>query len=116
MVSGPRSGRKTGEIEFLREVASIFGFDQAKFEQMRATVGAAGQPKFYTEDPYKVLGISRGASDADVKKAYRQLVRELHPDQLIAKGLPKEFVSRANDRLAAVNTAYDRIEKQRGMK
>ncbi|MGI9510357.1 MAG: TerB family tellurite resistance protein [Geminicoccaceae bacterium] len=107
---------KTGEVEFLREVASIFGFDQAKFEQMRATFGAVGQPTSHGEDPYKVLGISRTATDAEVKKTYRKLVRELHPDQLIAKGLPKEFISRANNRLAAVNTAYDRIEKQRGMK
>lgn len=107
---------KTGEIEFLREVASIFGFDQTKFEQMRATFGAIGQQTAQAGDPYKVLGISRTASDADIKKAYRKLVRELHPDQLIAKGLPKEFVSRANNRLAAVNTAYDQIEKQRGMK
>lgn len=107
---------KTGEIEFLREVASIFGFDQSKFEQMRATFGAVGQPTIQGEDPYKVLGVSRTANDADVKKVYRKLVRELHPDQLIAKGLPKEFISRANNRLAAVNTAYDQVEKQRGMK
>ena len=107
---------KTGEIEFLREVAAIFGFGQTKFEQMRATFGAVGQPTSHAEDPYKVLGVSRSATDADVKKTYRKLVRELHPDQLIAKGLPKEFVSRANNRLAAVNTAYDQIEKQRGMK
>ena len=107
---------KTGEIEFLREVATIFGFGEAKFEQMRATFDAAGRPTSHAEDPYKVLGISRGADDAEVKKAYRKLVRELHPDQLIAKGLPKEFINRANNRLAAVNTAYDRIEKQRGMK
>lgn len=107
---------RTGEIEFLREVASIFGFDQVKFEQMRATFSAAGQPTSHGEDPYKVLGMSRSATDAEVKKTYRKLVRELHPDQLIAKGLPKEFISRANNRLAAVNSAYDRIEKQRGMK
>lgn len=107
---------KPGEIEFLREVAKIFGFDQAKFDQMHATFSATREPQHQAEDPYKVLGISRGVSDADLKKAYRQLVRELHPDQLIARGLPKEFISRANNRLAAVNTAYDQIEKQRGMK
>ncbi|MGI9488127.1 MAG: TerB family tellurite resistance protein [Geminicoccaceae bacterium] len=107
---------RTGEIEFLREVASIFGFDQAKFEQMRATFSAAGKPTSQGQNPYKVLGVSRSATDADIKKAYRKLVRELHPDQLIAKGLPKEFISRANNRLAMVNTAYDQIEKQRGMK
>ncbi|MEM7384971.1 MAG: hypothetical protein AAF514_08495 [Verrucomicrobiota bacterium] len=43
-------------------------------------------------------------------------MRELHPDQLIAKGLPAEFVNRANSRLAAVNSAYDQIAKQRGLK
>ncbi|MGI9436912.1 MAG: TerB family tellurite resistance protein, partial [Geminicoccaceae bacterium] len=91
---------KPGEIEFLREVASIFGFDQAKFEQIRATFSAARRPAEKTDDPYRVLGIARSASDADIKKAYRQLVRELHPDQLMAKGLPKEFISRANNRLA----------------
>ncbi|MEM7043352.1 MAG: TerB family tellurite resistance protein [Pseudomonadota bacterium] len=105
-----------GEIEFLREVASIFGFSEAKFNQIRATFSASGKSQTNGEDPYKVLGISRGASDAEVKQTYRKLVRELHPDQLIAKGLPSEFVSRANSRLAAVNAAYDRIEKQRGMK
>lgn len=107
---------RTGEIEFLREVASIFGFDQEKFEQIRATFGAASKPASKSADPYKLLGVARSASDADVKKAYRKLVRELHPDQLIAKGLPKEFINRANNRLAAVNTAYDQIEKQRGLK
>ncbi len=107
---------RTGEIEFLREVASIFGFGEAKFEQMRATFGAVGQPEAKAEDPYKVLGISRGSSDLEIKQAYRKLVRELHPDRLVAKGLPKEFISRANDRLAAVNAAYDKIEKARGIK
>jgi DnaJ like chaperone protein len=107
---------RTGEIEFLREVAKIFGFDRAKFEQIRATFSAARQPEQQTDDPYRVLGITRSAANADIKKAYRKLVRELHPDQLMAKGLPKEFISRANNRLAAVNTAYDQIAKQRNLK
>ncbi|MEL6961319.1 MAG: TerB family tellurite resistance protein [Pseudomonadota bacterium] len=107
---------KTGEIEFLREVASIFGFDQAKFEQLRTTFSAVDRPSTRDEDPYKVLGVSRTMSDADIKKAYRNLVRELHPDQLMAKGLPNEFINRANGRLAAINAAYDRIEKQRNLK
>lgn len=107
---------RSGEIEFLREVGKIFGFDQAKFDQIRATVSATRQPEKTADDPYKVLGLTRAVSDIELKKAYRQLVRELHPDQLIAKGLPKEFISRANNRLATVNTAYDQIVKQRGLK
>ncbi len=107
---------KPGEIEFLFEVATIFGFNQAKFEQIKATFSASRRPAKLADDAYKVLGVSRATPDDEVKKAYRKLVRELHPDQLIAKGLPKEFVSRANDRLAAVNTAYDQIAKLRGIR
>lgn len=106
---------KRGEIEFLREVATIFGFGEAKFEQLRATFGVTGQTKREAEDPYRLLGVSRGSSNAEIKTAYRKLVRELHPDQLMAKGLPEDFINRANDRLATINSAYDRIEKARGL-
>ena len=63
-----------------------------------------------------MLGLARSSNNDEIKAAYRKLVRELHPDMLVAKGLPKEFISRANDRLAAVNAAYDKITKQRGIK
>lgn len=107
---------KTGELEFLSEVAKIFGFDKAKFDQISATFKATQEPENSLGRPYQVLGLSRSSSDADVKTAYRKLVRELHPDQLVAKGLPKEFISRANNRLAAINAAYDQITKQRRIK
>lgn len=107
---------KPGEIEFLREVAKIFGFDGTKFDQIHATFKATREPENSLGRPYQVLGLSRSASDAEIKSAYRKLVRELHPDQLVAKGLPKEFISRANNRLAAVNASYDQIAKQRGIK
>jgi DnaJ like chaperone protein len=64
-------------------------------------------------DPYAVLGLRRDASDDEVRTAYRRLVRELHPDRLIAKGVPEEFVRDANARLAAINVAHDTIEKER---
>jgi DnaJ like chaperone protein len=63
-----------------------------------------------------VLGVSRTASDDEVKQTYRKLVREHHPDRLVAKGMPEEFVEQANQRLAAINAAYDRIEKERNLK
>ena len=115
-VAGADGDLKSGEIEFLREVAKIFGFDTAKFEQISATFKATQKPENSLGRPYQVLGLTRGASDAEIKAAYRKLVRELHPDQLIAKGLPKEFISRANNRLAAINSAYEQIAKQRGLK
>ena len=60
--------------------------------------------------------MNREASDEEIKKRYRKLIREHHPDTLIAKGVPQEFVDLANDKMAAINAAYDRIEKDRGLK
>ena len=51
-----------------------------------------------------------------MKKKYRTLIKENHPDKLIAQGMPQEFIEVANDRLAAINAAYDRLEEQRGLK
>ena len=80
------------------------------FQRMRAVSGDKD-----AEDPYSVLGIAHDADDAEVKKIYRTLIREHHPDRLIAEGLPEEFVAAATAKMAAINAAYDRIAKQRGM-
>ena len=47
---------------------------------------------------------------------YRKLVRENHPDKLVAQGMPQEFVDLANDKLATINGAWDRIEAERGLR
>jgi DnaJ like chaperone protein len=62
-------------------------------------------------DPYAVLGIDRGRPFPEVKKRYRQLVADNHPDRLIGRGLPAEFVKIATTRLAAINAAYETIER-----
>jgi DnaJ like chaperone protein len=67
-------------------------------------------------DHYTVLGLTRSVSDAELKKAWRALVREHHPDRLVAQGLPQEFVDKAGRRLAAINAAYDRIAAERGLR
>lgn len=99
------------EIAYLKEVARIFGFEEFAFERIRAqhTGEASG-------DPYTVLGIAPDADDEAVKKAYRDLMRENHPDRLMAQGLPQEFIEIANEKVSAINAAYDRIRKHRGMK
>ena len=98
------------ELEYLRTVADIFGFSEIEFARIR--VSHLGQEK---GDPYLVLGITPDISDDDLKKAYRRLVRENHPDMLIARGVPAELVTIANEKLAAINVAYDRIAKTRGI-
>ena len=100
------------EMELLMRVAMIFGFDQHAFERLKNIhLGPEGE-----DDPYEVLGISRDASDEEVKRTYRKLIRENHPDTLMAQGVPQEFIDLANEKMATINAAYDRIEKQRGMK
>lgn len=101
---------RPAEIEYLRRVAEIFGLGVHAFERVRATFAAPD-----AADPYKVLGVSRTASNDEIKKAYRRLIRENHPDTLLAKGMPKEFIDIATTRMAAINAAYDQIEKHRKM-
>ncbi|WP_448202554.1 TerB family tellurite resistance protein [Azospirillum sp. sgz302134] len=100
------------EVEYLRSVAHIFGFADADFERILAGHHVAGAGD--GADPYGVLGVARTATDAEIKAAHRRLVREHHPDTLIAQGLPQEFVDLATQKVAAINAAYDRIEKERG--
>ncbi|MBP5857549.1 TerB family tellurite resistance protein [Marivibrio halodurans] len=98
------------ELEFLKQVADIFGFDDARFErvtQLRLDGDMA--------DPYQTLGVSKEASAEEIKRAHRRLVVENHPDKMIAKGMPEEFVAVANEKLAAINAAYERIRKERGL-
>jgi DnaJ like chaperone protein len=98
------------EVAYLKKVSEIFGFDELAFERMRATyVGDVA------DDPYTVLGVDSKASDNDIRKAYRALIREHHPDTLIAQGLPDELVAAATERMAAVNAAWDRVKKARGI-
>ncbi len=98
------------ELAYLRQVAEIFGLDEAAWERVKASAAAEeGQ------DPYELLGLDPQASDDAVKSAYRKLVRENHPDRLVSQGMPQEFIDMANDKLAAINSAYEQIRKQRGM-
>lgn len=94
------------ELEFLTDVAMIFGFSEAEFE--RITVRHIVREK---NDPYVVLGLARNVSYEQAKAHYRALVKEHHPDRLVAHGLPREFVSIANQRLADINAAWAEIER-----
>ena len=92
------------ELAYLGRVAEIFEFDRVHFNRLTArhTITDGG-------DPFVVLGISRDASRDEIRRRYHQLVRENHPDRLIARGVPEEFQAIANERLAAINAAYEAI-------
>ena len=96
------------ELAYLARVAELFGFDEHRFAKIRArhVVGDFG-------DPYLVLDADPAWDFERLKRHYRKLVSENHPDRLIARGVPEEFVCIANERLAAINAAWDRIEAMR---
>jgi DnaJ like chaperone protein len=97
------------ELDYLQSVSDIFGFDPARFEQMASQhiVLEAGV------DPYLVLGLTPNAPPAEVRRVYRLLVAEHHPDRLIAKGVPEELIDVATAKMAAINLAYQAITKPR---
>lgn len=95
------------ELEFLGRVAEIFEIEQRCFDRLRVRhdPSAGG-------DPYVLLGLTREASLEEVKAAWRALVRETHPDRMLARGVPEEAVKMATERLQALNTAYERIKAE----
>jgi DnaJ like chaperone protein len=97
------------ELEYLHSVSNIFGFDEARFEQMAAQHVMLDSDL----DPYLVLGLTPGAPPEEVRRVYRLLVAEHHPDRLIAKGVPEDLIEVATARMAAVNLAYQAITKPR---
>lgn len=99
------------ELNYLEHVADIFGFSEACFERIKMCHMDAGE-----QDPYRILDADRGMSNQEIKSHYRMLVRENHPDKLIARGVPEEFVQIANEKLAAINSAWSQIEIERGLR
>ncbi|WP_421759431.1 TerB family tellurite resistance protein [Devosia sp.] len=95
------------ELDYLKNVSDIFGFDEARFEQITSAHVLFDRGA----DPYIVLGLVPNADRNEVKRVYRLLVAEHHPDRLIAKGVPEELIDVATARMAAINNAYNQIMK-----
>jgi DnaJ like chaperone protein len=98
------------EYTYLREVATIFGFDQSNFERI------AARHVLKADDPYQILAADRSMSDAELKRRYRQMAADNHPDRELARGLPPEAVKIATERLSAINAAWDRIAAERNIR
>jgi DnaJ like chaperone protein len=64
---------------------------------------------------YAVLGCTSGDTNEQIKKQYRKLVSEYHPDKIISKGLPDEFIKFANDKFNEIQEAYEAVKKERGI-
>jgi DnaJ like chaperone protein len=108
------------EERILRECARHIGFSSQQFEQMLHM--ASGQQHFHggsshasIEDAYEALGVSKDASDKDVKRAYRKLMSQNHPDKLIAQGVPEDMIKLATEKSQDIQNAYELIKKSRGL-
>jgi DnaJ like chaperone protein len=97
-----------GELEFLTRVADIFGFAPNEFRRIRASHFRDAS------DPYVVLGVGYDAGEDEIRRTYRMLVKENHPDSLMGRGVPEKFVLLATSKLAAINDAYSQVLEERG--
>lgn len=100
------------ESTLIRNVCSIFKFSDSYFDAMCRKYSVASS----SEGAYTVLGLAGNASDDDVKKAYRKMSIEYHPDTVHAKGLPEEFEKVATKKFREIQEAYDTIKKERHIK
>lgn len=118
MIDGDLDGK---ERDLLQQIAEGVGFSRVAFEQLLRMVGA--QNSFAQNQPhradelalaYEALGVTADASDADIKKAYRKLMSQYHPDKLMGQGLPEDMIKAATERSQEIQAAYDLIKKMRG--
>jgi DnaJ like chaperone protein len=113
------------EDALLRSISTTLGFSGAHFQQLEAMVraqrfftGDDGQrdrppPAQLLADAYSLLGAKRSDDDAELKKAYRRMMNQHHPDKLIAKGLPEEMIKLATEKTQEIKAAYELIKKHR---
>lgn len=94
-------GVHPAELDYLARVADLMGFAPPQWEAIRAR-----HIPLSADNPWVVLGLEPGAPEADIRAAYRRLVREHHPDRHIAQGTPPEFIRVAEARMATINAAY----------
>lgn len=107
------------EQRIIYSIGEQLGFSRAEVEHLfRMEHGARpGVPRAQpVSQAYETLGIERTVSDAEVKKAYRRLMNQHHPDKLIAKGLPEEMIRITTEKTRQIKQAYEQIKADRGMK
>ncbi|WP_238366996.1 molecular chaperone DjiA [Mesobacterium pallidum] len=95
------------EDAFLQNVAEIFGLPKSEFAALRARFVPEAEP-----DPYTVLGVSPDTPMDEIRSAWRRMVRESHPDRMIARGVPEEAVKLAERRMVDINRAWEAIQAE----
>jgi len=113
------------ESTLLKHICSKLGFSEFVFKQLEQRIkaehhhgSAAGgkSSEIAVKDAYAILNVNKETSDRDVKKAYRRLMSQHHPDKLVAKGLPEEMMKMASQKTHEIKQAYDKVKEHRGIK
>lgn len=115
----------SAEQTLLEKIALQLGYSLAQFKQMLEMVlnqahFSQGGQKYASqnstlalEDAYKALGVTKSHTDKEIKRAYRKLISQYHPDKLIGQGLPEDMIAVATEQAKEIQVAYDLIKKQR---
>jgi DnaJ like chaperone protein len=103
------------ETRFLADVHRLLRLDRFAWDQAKGGTNNRARPSAADGDPYVELGLTRAATNDQLREARKKLMRENHPDSLAARGVPPEFIARATERAARVNAAWDRIKRERGL-
>ncbi len=110
------------EEALLYDIAARLGYDQAAFKQMLDMVlnqshfgGGQVTTAAALDDAYKALGVTKDSTDAEVKRAWRKLISQYHPDKLIGQGMPEDMIAMATEQAKEIQLAYDAIKKSRNL-
>ena len=106
------------EHNALKDIAQKLHFPLHELENLIQQFAASkgGSKQTTVEDAYKILGAEESLDDKEIKRAYRRLLAQHHPDKLVAKGLPEEMQKLANEKTQEIISAYEVIKKHRGMR
>jgi DnaJ like chaperone protein len=113
------------EKAILYTIAEQLGFSRIELDRLLQMI--EGQQHFHqgqqqqqqqasADDSYKILGVDENATDKEVKRAYRKLMSQNHPDKLASKGLPEEMMNLAKEKAQDIQKAYETLRKERGFK
>ncbi|MBI5007683.1 MAG: co-chaperone DjlA [Nitrosomonadales bacterium] len=110
------------EEELLTDIAGRLGYGREAFKRLMDMVlnqthfaGGQATSEAALEDAYKALGVTKESSDAEVKRAWRKLMSQYHPDKLIGQGMPEDMIKMATEQAKDIQLAYDLIRKQRNI-
>jgi len=107
-VAAAEGGMSRSEENLILEAVRIFQFSQTKYEIVKSRYSLV------SEKHYAALEIQANSSEEEIKRAYRRLVSEYHPDKIASKGLPEEFMQYAGDKFREIQEAYEAVRKERG--